>query len=54
MTNGDELRKAILITLAEISNKEKEKAIQYEKYDDALVAGFFEGLFREAAKYMHA
>jgi hypothetical protein len=50
MTNGEEIAKAFWRTLAEISRKEKEKAIRYENYEDALVAGFLEGLFLEAEK----
>ena len=50
MTNGEEIAKAVWRTLAEISRKEKEKAIQYESYEDSLVAGFLEGVFREAEK----
>jgi hypothetical protein len=37
-------------TLAEISRKEKEKAIRSENYEDALVVGFLEGLFLEVEK----
>ena len=50
MTDGGELAKAFWRTLAEISKNEKEKAIQYEDYDDALIVGLFEGLCREAEK----
>ena len=50
MTNAEEIAKAFWRTLAEISRKEKEKAIRYENYEDALVAGFLEGLFLEAEK----
>jgi len=50
MTSGDEISKAFWRTLAEISKKEREKAIQNENYEDALFAGFLEGLFREVEK----
>ncbi len=48
MTNRDEIAKALWGTLSEISKKEKEKAMRCENYDDALVAGVLEGLFRQA------
>jgi hypothetical protein len=47
MTNGEEIATVIWRTLSEISKKEKEKAIQSENYEDALIASFFEGFFRE-------
>jgi len=50
MTDGEEIARAIWRTLAEISKREKEKAIQCENYEDALVVGFLEGLFRGAEK----
>ena len=50
MTNGEEIAKVFWRTLAEISRKEKEKAIRYENYEDALFAGFLEGLFLEVEK----
>jgi hypothetical protein len=50
LTNGEEIAKVFWRTLAEISRKEKEKAIRYENYEDALFAGFLEGLFLEVEK----
>lgn len=50
MTNEDEIAKAFWGTLAEISKKEKEKAIKCENLEDALIAGVLEGIFREIEK----
>jgi len=50
MTYEDEIAKAFWNTLAEILRKEKEKAIQCEYYEDALVAGILEGIFQSAGK----
>lgn len=50
MTEGEEVHKAICKTLVEISMREKEKAIESGNYEDALVASFLEGLFKEAEK----
>lgn len=48
MTQGEELGKIIARTLAEIMKSEREKAIKFGNYEDAIVAGFLEGIFREA------
>ena len=50
MTKGDEVRKALCKVLAEIAEREKEKSIRCENYEDALVAGFLLGLFKEAER----
>ena len=50
MTNEDVIAISFLNTLAEILGKEKKKAIQYECYGDAIVAGILEGIFRSAAQ----
>lgn len=50
MTYGEEVTKAIFSTLVEISKRERKKAIQCDNLEDALVASFIEGLFREAKK----
>lgn len=50
MTTGEEVSKAIWRTLIEISKKEKDEAIRCKNYEDALIAGFLEGLFREAER----
>jgi len=50
MTYAEEVSKAIWRTLAEISKREKEKAIQCDNYEDALVASFLEVLFRKAER----
>jgi hypothetical protein len=50
MTDGEEVAKVIWRTLAEIAKREKEKAINFGDYAEALLAGFLEGLFRGAEK----
>lgn len=48
MSSENEIEKALCRVLAEIAEREKKKAIQVGDYGDALIAGFMEGLFREA------
>jgi hypothetical protein len=50
MTIGEEIALVISDVLATISKNEKEKAFRLEKYEDAIVAGFLEGIFREIEK----
>lgn len=48
MAEGNEIGKALCRVLAEIAEREKRKAIQNDDYSDALIATFFEGVFKEA------
>ena len=48
MNDSDELAKALCRLFAEISEKEKRKAIESNDYGTAFVAAVFEGLFNEA------
>ena len=48
MNDGDELAKALCRLFAEISKKEKTKAIESNDYGTAFAAAVFEGLFNEA------
>jgi len=50
VSRENEIEKALCRVLAEIAEREKKKAIQVDNYGNALIAGFMEGLFREAEK----
>jgi len=50
LTYGEEVSNAIWKTLVKIFENETEKAIQRDDYEDALVASFLEGLFKEAVR----
>jgi len=48
MSEGSEITKALCRVVAEIADKEKREAIKTDDYGTALIAGFVEGLFKEA------
>jgi len=48
MVESDEIGKALCRILAEIAEREKQKAVQSDNYAGALTAAFFEGFFKEA------
>ena len=48
VAEGDEFFRTFCGFLAQISDREKKKAIEVGKYADALVATILEGIFREA------
>lgn len=50
MSGENEIKKALCKILAEISEKEKKKAIQNGEYMDAIFAGSVEGLFKQAER----
>jgi len=50
VSGENEIEKALLRVLAEIAEREKKKAVQADNYGNALIAGFMEGLFRDAEK----
>jgi len=50
ISGENEIEKALCRALAEIAEREKKKAIHVDNYGNALIAGFMEGLFREAEK----
>jgi len=50
LSDGEEIMAAIYRTLAQIAEKEKQKAINEDNYGSAFFIGILEGIFKEAEK----